>query len=266
MNLLLEIYNKIILNESVSSNSVTDSIKNKYRVTINYEGDPSHGVAPGLRTIEVYAYGLTKAGNPVIRAYQPYGDTVSTVPNWKFFRLDRIKTWKPTYALVTQPAPGFNPNGDKSMSEVYTVADFNQTTDISNATGPKQSPKKVGQLDNIEKILADREKEKKRGKEYSKIINRPSAPIQKPTPKEPNINGSEENKSQEISEPEVLGVNQEPETIGPKETPESPKTPNEINNGNTFKTKGEEELDKVKDLNRRLDNARKIDLSTIPRR
>jgi len=257
VNLLLEIYSKIILNESVSANSVTDSIKNKYRVTINYEGDPSHGVAPGLRTIEIYAYGLTKAGNPVIRAYQPYGDTVSTVPSWKFFRLDRVKTWKPTYALVTQPAPGFNPNGDRSMSEVYSVADFNQTSNISNATGPKQSPKKVGQLDNIENILADREKEKQRGKENSKIINRPTAPVQKPAAKEPEINGSEENKSQEIPEPEVSGVKQEPESAGPKETPE------ELN---TFKTKGEEELDKIKDLNRRLDNARKIDLSTIPKR
>ena len=260
MNLLLEIYSKLILNESVSPNSVTDSIKNKYRVTINYEGDPAHGIAPGIRTIEIYAYGLTKAGNPVIRAYQPYGDTVSTVPSWKFFRLDRVKTWKPTYSLVTQPAPGFNPNGDKSMSEVYTIADFNQTPDITNATGPKQSPKKVGQLDNIEKILADREKEKQRNKEQGQIINRPQAPIQKPEVKGPKINGSEENKSQEIPEPEVSGVKAEPENVGPKQTPETPETPN------TFKTKGEEELDKIKDLNKRLDNARKIDLSTIPKR
>lgn len=86
-----------MLIESVSINSITDSIKNLYQVVINYEGDPDHGIAPGKRVIEVYAYGLTKSGNPVIRAYQPYGDTASTVPEWKFFRLDRIKSWSPTY-------------------------------------------------------------------------------------------------------------------------------------------------------------------------
>jgi len=161
VNLLLEIFNKLILNESVNTNSVTDAIKNRYRVTINYEGDPSHGVAPGIRTIEVYAYGLTKAGNPVIRAYQPYGDTVTKVPSWKFFRLDRVKSWKPTYSLVTKPAAGFNPNGDRTMSVVYEIANFSNTVNTTNTTGPKI----VGKLDNIGDILADRNKEKFRNKQ-----------------------------------------------------------------------------------------------------
>ena len=107
-----------MLIESVSINSITDSIKNLYQVVINYEGDPAHGIAPGKRVIEVYAYGLTKSGNPVIRAYQPYGDTASTVPEWKFFRLDRIKSWSPTYKKIITPPDKFNPNGDRSMSVV----------------------------------------------------------------------------------------------------------------------------------------------------
>lgn len=255
MNILLEIYNKIILNETVSVNSVTDSIKNRYRVTINYEGDPSHGIAPGIRTIEVYAYGLTKAGNPVIRAYQPYGDTVTTVPSWKFFRIDRIKKWSPTYSLVTKPAPGFNPNGDKSMSTVYSIANFSEVPNISNMTGPKQSPRIVGKLDNIEKILADREKERQRNKEQHKILS--NKPVYK----------------NKIQEPEIKAVdkitNQEPETNKSKiqEPPIEPEVKGVDNKQNVFKPEGEmSELEKIKDLNRRIDNARKIDLNSIPKR
>ena len=62
------------------------------------------------RIIEVYAYGLTKAGNPVIRAFQPYGDTSSRVPSWKFFRIDRIIYWKPTKQIFTKPASDYYKN------------------------------------------------------------------------------------------------------------------------------------------------------------
>jgi hypothetical protein len=254
VNLLFEIYKKLILKEAVSTNSITNSIENKYRVTINYEGDPSHGVAPGLRTIEVYAYGLTSAGNPVIRAYQPYGDTATKVPGWKFFRIDRIKSWKPTYSLVTTPAPGFNPSGDRSMSEVYSIADFTKKTNHGDETGPKQTYKPVGQLQDIDKILSDREKEIQRRKEQSKTISKPK----------PN---------QKIQEPKVNGVQQitkEPENNDAENNQNiasfGQPINNNNNNNNSFKTNGDEELEKVKDLNRRLDNTRKIDLNTIPKR
>jgi hypothetical protein len=249
VNLLFEIYKKLILKEAVSTNSITNSIENKYRVTINYEGDPSHGVAPGLRTIEVYAYGLTSAGNPVIRAYQPYGDTATKVPGWKFFRIDRIKSWKPTYSLVTTPAPGFNPSGDRSMSEVYSIADFTKKTNPGDETGPKQTYKPVGQLQDIDKILSDREKEIQRRKEQSKTISKPNQKIQ-----EPEVNGVQ----QITKEPENNDAENN-QNIVPFGQPI-------INNNNSFKTNGDEELEKVKDLNRRLDNARKIDLNTIPKR
>ena len=76
MNILQEIYQKLFLAEAVASvASVNDAIKGRYQVTINYKGDPKHGIAPGLRTIQIYVYGLTKVGNPCVRAYQPYGDT-----------------------------------------------------------------------------------------------------------------------------------------------------------------------------------------------
>ena len=116
-----------LLTESVSANDVTDAIKGKYRVIINYN---SHGenLATGWRIIEVYAYGLTKAGNPVIRAYQPQGDTASSQPSWKFFRLDRILTWKPTGQYFTEPRELYNPHGDRTMSVVYLQSDFTDDT------------------------------------------------------------------------------------------------------------------------------------------
>lgn len=261
MNRLLEIYNKLVLNEDVSVNSVSDSIKNKYQVVLNYEGDPAHGIAPGIRTVEVYAYGLTKAGNPVIRAYQPYGDTASEVPNWKFFRLDRIKSWKPTYKLINKPAPGFNPNGDGSMSVVYSIANFNAepSTDNTNVTGPRKSIKHVGYVDNIEKIIADRNKEKNKNIKASE----PKVSSKNTNIEEPKIKGVDNTTQQTIKTPEVAGVTPKPDESD-FSTQDNPTT-DSINN-NMAKTSGDEQLEKMKDLSRRMDNARKIDLNKFYRK
>ena len=132
MELFENILNKLLLTESVSVNEVEEAINKHIRVIIDYhsKGDPSNS---GARVIEVYAYGLTKAGNPCIRAFQPYGNTTSRVPSWKFFRLDRISAWKPTKQTFNRPADfyyqnlgDFNPNGDETMSVVYKIAQFNE--------------------------------------------------------------------------------------------------------------------------------------------
>lgn len=126
---LYNIFENLIL-ENSSRSSVMDAIDRKYRVNIYYLGDDN--TAAGKRTIEVYAFGLTKANNPVIRAYQIFGDTKTFVPAWKFFRLDRISRWEPTtfrfYTPISErdpSAPKFNPSGDKTMSTVYKIANFN---------------------------------------------------------------------------------------------------------------------------------------------
>lgn len=271
MGLLFEIYKKLLINESISIDSITDSIKNKYQVVLNYEGDPSHGIAPGLRTVEVYAYGLTKAGNPVIRAFQPYGDTASKVPNWKFFRLDRIKSWEPTYHLFSSPAIGFNHNGDKSMSVVYSIANFNEVPS-DNITGARQVPKEVGKLNNIDKILADREKEKKSRKEKEKTISRFNASIPNKTIAEPQISGSDKTKQVESPPPNIKGVITPKNTLNNKDNDDLYSQDNNVKiqgdntNDNIYKTSGDEQLAKIKDLNNRMNNVRKIDLSKIPKR
>ena len=130
MKLLEYIYKKLTLNESVSEDEVNDAIDNHKRVIINYhtKGEDKN---TGARVAEVYAYGLTFGGNPVIRVFQSYGDTTTRVPGWKFMRLDRISAWLTTEQTFDTPAneryPGlgdFNSFGDRTMSVVYKVAKF----------------------------------------------------------------------------------------------------------------------------------------------
>jgi len=225
----------MLLNENVSVPSISDAIKGRYEVTINYEGDPKHGIASGIRTVQVYVYGLTKIGNPCIRAYQPYGDTASDVPEWKLFRIDRILSWKPTFSIFSKPAPKYNPNGDKSMSSVLQKIDFTTPANQANVDGPRQTPKVLGTLPNIDKILADREKEKQTKKDLQKQANT-SKPIE---PKQIS--------NKNIPEP-IIGDEK------PKEEPE------------VYKTKGDEELEKFKDLSKRIENAPILDKSLLRRK
>ena len=71
-----------------------DAINNKYRILINYDDEDNH--ATGIRLVEPYVLGYTKAGNLAFRGYQYNGDTVRGVPKWKLFRLDRVINWQPT--------------------------------------------------------------------------------------------------------------------------------------------------------------------------
>ena len=84
------------------------------------------------------AYGISKAGNMVLRAFQPYGDTKTKTPHWKLFRLDKIENWDILWKRRSfDEPPGqftvdgeYNPNGDKSMSTVYLSANFQNSRDF----------------------------------------------------------------------------------------------------------------------------------------
>ena len=153
MKLLEDIVRKIILNETVSDDEVNDALDNHKRVIIKYDG-PAYKKGKkgeeeifhsGPRVIEVYAFGQTSLGNKVIRAFEPYGSTQSKVPEWKYFRLDRITDWKPTEQIFTRPADfyyknlgKFNPDDDKTMAIVYKIAKFgDEQTTSTNTKAPK---------------------------------------------------------------------------------------------------------------------------------
>ena len=113
---------KTEIKKNVNVDNINKAIDNKIRIKIFYRGDKN--IAAGQRTVEVYAYGLSSAGNPVMRAFQLAGDTQTEMPDWKLFRVDRISRWVETNQRFDQPRPKFNPNGDRSMSTVYKIAKF----------------------------------------------------------------------------------------------------------------------------------------------
>ena len=113
---------KVEIKKSINVDNINKAIDNKIRIKIFYRGDKN--IAAGQRTIEVYAYGLSSAGNQVMRAFQLAGDTQTEMPDWKLFRVDRISRWVETNQRFDQPRPKFNPNGDRSMSTVYKIAKF----------------------------------------------------------------------------------------------------------------------------------------------
>lgn len=138
MTLFEQIICDLFLTEEIQPGKINDAIDRTYEVLINYQSEDDN--ASGDRIIQPVAYGLTKAGKPVIRAYQPYGDTQTHVPAWKFFLVSGIQSWKPMRRKIfNQPPEGFNPNGDNSMSTVYNIAQFGKT----NITPKPETPKQV---------------------------------------------------------------------------------------------------------------------------
>ena len=126
---LYNIFSEVIL-EAVGKPKIASSIGNKQIVTIYYKGDKTNN--PGYRDIEVYVLGISKAGNPVIRAWQRRGATDTEVPGWKLFRVDKIDSWRPKKGeFFKKPisdrrpnVPKFNPSGDKSMTKIDKIAIF----------------------------------------------------------------------------------------------------------------------------------------------
>lgn len=140
------ILEQILLNESASVENVVKAMDNHAKVIINYHsnGKDEHS---GTRVIEPITYGLTKAGNPVIRAFQPYGDTTTHTPGWKMFRLDRISYWEETkekfYSVPSIPGQEANIDGDNTIGTVIKTFRSTMGNDATNAVnvGPKTKEK-----------------------------------------------------------------------------------------------------------------------------
>ena len=119
---------KSLILEAAHMDVIIKSIKDKQIVVINYDGDEPGG--KGLRTIEPVCLGYSKAGNPVLRAWDYEGASHKAykgekpLPSWRFFRLDRIISFIPTRDNFDSPKPGYNPRGDKSMTRVIINAKF----------------------------------------------------------------------------------------------------------------------------------------------
>ena len=129
MSLLREILAEaFLLMEDVTNqgNDIKSAVENMHPAHIVYNG-PSDG-GNGERVIYPVAYGVSTAGNLVVRAFQPQGSTSSEVPAWKFFRLDRIGRWDTDNSETFNPAElkGFNDNGDEQIDTLYAYSPIGQ--------------------------------------------------------------------------------------------------------------------------------------------
>ncbi len=86
-------------------------------LSFSYDGKP--------RTIEVHAIGAsTKDGATVIRGYQVDGESSRALPCWALFRADTIVDPELTevFSLAPRISEGYNPAGDKQMSQQFARA------------------------------------------------------------------------------------------------------------------------------------------------
>jgi predicted DNA-binding transcriptional regulator YafY len=131
---LFNTYKKLIV-EAASIDEIVRTIKQRKRVIIYYDGDEPGG--KGLRIVEPVCYGYSKSGNPVLRAWDVEGAShraylgEKPLPSWRMFRIDKIINYKPTLEDFNEMRPGYNPNGDKSMTRVIINAVFDQQTPTS---------------------------------------------------------------------------------------------------------------------------------------
>lgn len=144
MSLLREILEEsFLIREDASVDAINNAVKNMHPVHIVYNGPSGEG--NGEREIYPVAYGLSTAGNPVVRAFQPKGDTSSDVPAWKFFRLDRIESWNNDNSRTFNPEDlnGFNDKGDEQIETLYAISPIGKATTEKEPEKPEEGPEKV---------------------------------------------------------------------------------------------------------------------------
>lgn len=114
---------KQLFYESVED-ELTQAIRNRNVIYFFYEGDEKLG--KGWRWVEPVAYGISKAGNGVIRAWQLREDpSVSKIgKGWRLFRTDKIKRLSISLRKFNRPRKGYNPTGDRSMGKMIVNAKF----------------------------------------------------------------------------------------------------------------------------------------------
>lgn len=130
----MKLYNtvKSLILEIASIDSIVNAIKNRDKIVIYYDGDEPGG--RGLREIEPVCFGYSKAGNPVLRAWDNEGASHTAykgeqpLPGWRLFRADKILSFRPTGEKFNEMKPNYNPNGDKSMTRVIINAVFDNPT------------------------------------------------------------------------------------------------------------------------------------------
>ena len=148
----MTLFEEIVLNSGLltelrqgNDNNIISAINDMKCARIVYHDGENDRKGKGERYIFPVAYGLSKANNPVVRAFEYYGSSkrgLKTPPNnrlypkWKLFRLDRIVSWatekrKVNPEQMKSQLQGLNDNGDDSMVEIYALSPICNTDGIN---------------------------------------------------------------------------------------------------------------------------------------
>jgi len=88
-----------------------DAIHSQQLVFFYYRG--------GFRAVEPHCYGISTAGNEVLRAYQVEGYSESGEPiGWKLFRVSEISSLTIMAEQFVGPRPEYNPD-DSAMQTIF---------------------------------------------------------------------------------------------------------------------------------------------------
>ena len=121
----MTLYNiaKSLILEITNRDDIMD-IMHQRRIAELYYDDGEDPGGKGRRWIQMYAYGNSLAGNDVVRVYQVGGDTKTIEPGWKLFRVDRMNGLRKLGGTFDEAKPLFNPTGDKDMTQIYYITQF----------------------------------------------------------------------------------------------------------------------------------------------
>lgn len=127
---------EITVQKTIVSDDIPSLLHNRVVTVINYN-DEQPNPHTSARQICICAYGVTKAGNTAIRAFELFGDSRSAadgtgqIPDYRLFLIKRIQSLKPM--IGTEPwgrevlDSRYNWTGDKGLPDLFdhiTEADF----------------------------------------------------------------------------------------------------------------------------------------------
>lgn len=121
----MKLYNLVesLILEVASRSDIMNGMSKRRIMELNYDDEEDPG-GKGRRWVQMYCYGVSKAGNDVVRVYQVGGDTKTIQPGWKLFRVDRMQNLRTLGGSFNEAKPLFNPTGDKDMIKIYNITQF----------------------------------------------------------------------------------------------------------------------------------------------
>lgn len=112
-----------ILKEDAQIDRISGAVTGMHPIILKYN-DKQGGDGKNKRVVYPVAYGISTAGNPVIRAFQKQGSTKTSSPSWKLFRLDRVSSMRVVNSRTFNPEElvGFRSDGDEQMTTLYCIS------------------------------------------------------------------------------------------------------------------------------------------------